>query len=139
MTGVVLALMPLGATASAQEYKAQPAGNVPRIGHLSGFSPSLASATREAFLQGLNEVGYVEGRNILIEWRWAEGRFDRLPDLATELVQLTWLIGGGLPAGARGRETDQPRAWWPSDFRSPMGLGCSDDSSHGVGVPIQGP
>ncbi len=75
-------------------------GKVPRIGLLSGFSPSLGSAAREAFLQGLNEVGYVEGRNILIEWRWAEGRFDRLPDLAAGLVQLkvNVIVAGGQQA-----------------------------------------
>src|SRR5207237_10913896 len=53
--------------------------------------------------QGLRELGYVEGKNIVIEWRWAEGKFDRLPDLAGELVRLDVAIivtGGSTSTGA---------------------------------------
>jgi len=66
---------------------AQQAKKVARIGFLSASSPSVISARVEAFRQGLRELGYVEGKNIVIEWRWAEGKFDRLPDLAAELVR----------------------------------------------------
>jgi putative ABC transport system substrate-binding protein len=65
---------------------AQPTGKTPRVAYLSASSRAIA--TMEAFRQGLRERGYVEGRNILIEYRWADGRFDRLPGLATELVRL---------------------------------------------------
>ena len=61
---------------------------VPRIGYLSGASLSAIPARIEALRQGLRELGYVEGKNIVIEWRWAEGKPDRLPDLAAELVRL---------------------------------------------------
>jgi putative ABC transport system substrate-binding protein len=68
--------------------QAQQAENVPRIGYLSG-SPTFSIAERiEAFRKGLRELGYMEGKNIVIEWRSAEGKGDRLPALATELVHL---------------------------------------------------
>ncbi|MEK6601351.1 MAG: ABC transporter substrate-binding protein, partial [Candidatus Binatota bacterium] len=61
---------------------------VPRIGFLAAVSPSALSARIEAFRQGLRELGYVEGKNITIEYRYAEGKLDRLPALAAELVRL---------------------------------------------------
>jgi putative ABC transport system substrate-binding protein len=66
---------------------AQQPTKVARIGHLSATAAS-DPARREAFLQGLRELGYVEGKNIIIEWRHGEGEADRLPVLATELVRL---------------------------------------------------
>jgi putative tryptophan/tyrosine transport system substrate-binding protein len=61
---------------------------VPRIGWLSA-APLSANADRiEAFCQGLRELGYMEGKNIVIEWRSAEGKPDRVPTLVAELVQL---------------------------------------------------
>jgi putative ABC transport system substrate-binding protein len=67
--------------------QAQPA-KVPRIGFLSGNSLSDNAPRIEAFREGLRDMGYVEGKNIIIEWRSAEGKLDRLPALATELVNL---------------------------------------------------
>ena len=72
-----------GAVATAQ----QPA-RIPRIGILISGSASLNSARVEAFRQRLREHGYVEGKNIVIEYRYAEGKRERLPDLAAELVRL---------------------------------------------------
>ena len=71
----------------------QPPAKVPKIAWLSsGFAPSEAdrqqSTGQSQFLLGLRELGYVEGRNIVIEWRWAEEQIERLPELAAELVQL---------------------------------------------------
>jgi putative ABC transport system substrate-binding protein len=57
------------------------------VGWLSARSPREASSVLQAFLQGLGEAGYFEGKNIRIEYRWAEGHYDRLPALAAELVQ----------------------------------------------------
>jgi ABC-type uncharacterized transport system substrate-binding protein len=68
--------------------EAQQPGKIPRIGFLSAASPSTISARIDAFRQGLRELGYLEGKNIVIEWRFAEGKLDRLPALATELVRL---------------------------------------------------
>ncbi len=67
---------------------AQPLANIPRIGWLGGTSPAVNPAVLEAFRHGLREHGWVEGQNLVIEYRWAEGRFERLPDLAAELVRL---------------------------------------------------
>jgi putative ABC transport system substrate-binding protein len=81
----VLALLALGAAPLAAE--AQQAAKVARIGYLS---TSLASSAdrRDAFLQGLRDLGYVEGRNVAIEYRDAEGKVERIPALAAELVAL---------------------------------------------------
>jgi putative ABC transport system substrate-binding protein len=67
---------------------AQQQGKVPRIGYLSAQSPSAESSRLDGFRQVLRDLGYVEGKNIVIEYRYAEGKFDRLPDLAAELVRL---------------------------------------------------
>ena len=83
--GLTLSAMLLTICFSAE---AQQPKKVPRIGFLSGVSPSTVSARVEAFRQGLRELGYVEGKNIVIEWRYAEGKLDRLPALAAELVRL---------------------------------------------------
>ena len=68
--------------------EAQQPTKIPRIGYLSGSGLSVLAARIEAFRQGLRELGYVEGKNIIIEWRSAEEKFDRLPELAAELVRL---------------------------------------------------
>jgi putative ABC transport system substrate-binding protein len=69
------------------EAQQQPT-KVPRIGYLNGASSSSYASRTEAFGQGLRELGYVEGKNIVIEWRSAEGKLDRVPALAAELVRL---------------------------------------------------
>jgi putative ABC transport system substrate-binding protein len=79
----------------------QPAG-LPRIGFLTPSSSSEPRSVRfvQAFRNGLLELGYVEGQNVAIEFRWAEGKYDRLPDLAAELVRLkvNVIVAGGTPA-----------------------------------------
>jgi len=75
----------LMASLSAQ---AQPGAKIPRIGFLSSFSPGTFSARIDAFRKGLSELGYEEGKNIAVEYRYAEGQLDRLPKLAAELVNL---------------------------------------------------
>src|SRR6476469_6976459 len=82
----VLALLALGAAPLVAD--AQQAGKVPRIGFLSATSPSDRPPLLDAFRQRLRELGWVEGQNIVIDYRYAEGRLDRLSDLAAELVRL---------------------------------------------------
>jgi putative ABC transport system substrate-binding protein len=68
--------------------EAQQTPKVPRIGYLAPNLSNEVRATHEAFRLGLRELGYVDGKNIIIEYRWAEGKADRLPLLAAELVRL---------------------------------------------------
>src|SRR5262249_1125979 len=80
---IVVVTAAQGISAEAQQPK-----KVARRGFLIAASPSAISARTEAFQQGLRELGYVEGKNIVIEWRSSEGHLDRLPALAAELVHL---------------------------------------------------
>jgi putative tryptophan/tyrosine transport system substrate-binding protein len=67
--------------------EAQQAERLPRVAFLAASIPSLISDRTAAFRQGLRELGYVEGKNIAVEYRWADGQLDRLPELANELVR----------------------------------------------------
>ncbi|HJX10528.1 MAG TPA: ABC transporter substrate-binding protein [Candidatus Binatia bacterium] len=80
----------LGAMLSALSFsvEAQRTGKIPRIGYLSSLSASSDSSRKDAFRQGLKELGYVEEKNVAIEYEFAQGKLDRLPDLAGELVRL---------------------------------------------------
>jgi putative ABC transport system substrate-binding protein len=73
---------------TAPPAEAQQTKKIPRIGYLTVSSLSANVARIEAFRQGLRELGYVEGKNIVIEWRSAEGKFERQGELAAELVRL---------------------------------------------------
>ena len=79
---------------------AQQPTKIVRIGYLGANSLSINLDRPEAFRQGLRELGYIEGKNIVIEWRSAEGKQDRLPALAAELVRLNVdiIITGGPPS-----------------------------------------
>ncbi len=86
--------------------EAQQPTKTPRVGYLSNASPAAMSARTEAFRQGLRELGYVEGKNIFIEWRYAEGKLDRLPSLAAELVRfkVDVIVTGGSSATRPAKE-----------------------------------
>jgi ABC-type uncharacterized transport system substrate-binding protein len=75
--------------AAVSPHSAHAQQRLPVIGLLSGFSPSGGAETLEAFRQGLSKSGFVEHQNIGIEYRWAEGRYDRLPAMAADLVRRT--------------------------------------------------
>jgi len=90
--GVITAARPLRAQQKA----------MPVIGYLGGSSPNRSAANLAAFHQGLTETGYVEGQNLTIEYRWAEGRYDRLPAMAADLVdrKVDVIVGGAGPTSA---------------------------------------
>jgi len=103
---IILALCILGTTLTAQ---AQQPGKVPRIGYLGNSSPALEPDLVGAFRQGLRDLGYTEGQNILIEFRWAEGRSERFPELAAELVRLKVdvLLAAGTPGALAAKQATQ--------------------------------
>ena len=74
--------------ANVSVAQAQQPTKIPRIGYLNTTSLSAIAERIAAFRQGLRELGYVEGKNIVIEWRHAEGKLDRLPALVAELLRL---------------------------------------------------
>jgi putative tryptophan/tyrosine transport system substrate-binding protein len=100
---VTLMLAPLAA-------EGQQAGKMYRIAFLGSTSPSGYASQMKAFREGLRDLGYVEGRNLVIEFRWAQGKYERLPELAAELVRLKpdVLVTHGVPgtlAAKRATET----------------------------------
>ncbi len=98
---IIVTLVACEGIAAAQQPK-----NVSRIGYLSAASYSTSTDLIEAFRQGLRELGYVEGKSIIIEWRYAEGKLDRLPALAAELVRLKVdiIVTGGPPSAGAAKE-----------------------------------
>jgi putative ABC transport system substrate-binding protein len=101
LAGLLLAL------ATPRAAETQQTGKVPRIGFLSGQSSPDLARQLEAFRQGLRELGYVEGQTIAIEHRFAEGRPERLPALAAELVRLKVdvIVTGASPAPEVAKQT----------------------------------
>ena len=140
---LAMLLAPLGAAA-------QQPGKVPRIGYFSAGSPSSAPHLLEAFRKGLRELGWVEGQNIAIEYRWAEGRFDRLPDLAAELVRLKVdiIVAVPTPAAAAAKNATETIPIVMINVGDPVGLGLIASlarpggnvtgSSYSVGLEIIG-
>jgi putative ABC transport system substrate-binding protein len=87
-------------TAPLRVQAQQQAGKVYRLGYLSPGSATAVSRFIESFRQRLRELGWVEGQNIAVEYRFAEGQFDRLPDLAAELVRLKADVVVAIPTHA---------------------------------------
>jgi putative ABC transport system substrate-binding protein len=94
---------------------------MPVIGYLNSTSPGPAAPFVAALRQGLSETGYVEGQNVSIEYRWAEGRYDRLPALAAELVVrkvAAIATMGGIPTLVAAKRL--PRRFRSSSFPGPI-------------------
>ncbi len=120
LAGALVLVLALASLSEAQQAK-----KVPRIGFLAATSPSVEAARIEAFRQGLRELGYVEGKNIVIEWRWAEGKFDRLPDLAAELVRLNVdvIVTGGSTSSGAAKEVTTTIPIVMAQVNDPVGSG----------------
>jgi putative tryptophan/tyrosine transport system substrate-binding protein len=100
---IVLLMAARGVIAEAQPKK------VPRIGLLAAGSPSSHAHQHVAFRQGLRDLGYIEGQNIIVEYRFAEGKIDRFPELAAEMVGLkvnVIVVGGTRLASAAKQATN---------------------------------
>ena len=111
--------------APCSAVEAQQPGKVPRIAYLTAASLSDIAARAEAFRQGLRELGYVEGKNIVIEWRDAKGKPDRLSALAAELVQLEVevIVTGGAGATRPAKEATTTIPIVMAQDRDPVGSG----------------
>ncbi len=87
-SGVGVLILALGLLAAPLSSTAQQMGKVRRIGYMSVVSRQSAERLMPIMLQALRDLGWVEGKNLVIEWRWAEGKVERLPRFAEELVKL---------------------------------------------------
>ena len=101
---------------------------MPVIGFLSSRSPGESAGVVAAFRQGLSEAGFVEGQNVIIAFRWAEGRYDRLPALAAELIDLrvaVLLAAGGPPSAFAAKAATQTIPIVFSAAIDPEGIGLA--------------
>jgi putative tryptophan/tyrosine transport system substrate-binding protein len=102
------AFLALVGTAAFAPFRAAAQGpnNQPRIGFLGNSTPTLEARLVDSFRKGLSDLGYVEGRSISIEYRWAEGDYDRLPSLVRDLVKskVAMIVTAGTPAALAVKE-----------------------------------
>src|SRR5262245_27015340 len=96
-----------GAALLPRTVRAQQPRRPPTIGFLGAISPIGFAKQLAGFRQGLRDVGYVEGENLTVEYRWAEGRYERLPDLVTELVRanVAVIVTHGTPGTVAAKRT----------------------------------
>src|SRR5215475_1078229 len=106
--GLIL-ILAFGLLLAPLAAEAQPRPKVPRLGVLAEYSSTAALRNHAAFRQGLHELGYVEGQTIVLEERWAEGKLERLPDLAADLVRLPVdiIVAGNVPAAKAASQATQ--------------------------------
>ena len=126
---IIVILLVCLAFAPVHLAEAQQAKKVPRIGFLSGTS---SNPRREAFSQGLRELGYLEGKNVVIEWRYAEEKFNRLPELAAELVRLKVdvIVTGGPNSTRPAKEATTTIPIVMAQVNDPVGSGFVASLAH---------
>jgi hypothetical protein len=109
---LVLLLMAGALTVPFASFAQQPTKSA-RIGFLAPTSPQVLSTRLQAFRDGLRELGYVEGKNLQLEVRWGEGKLERLPTLADELVQAKVNAGPSSPHCVHPESYLRPRGQEP--------------------------
>jgi putative ABC transport system substrate-binding protein len=117
---VLCALLALCSLADAQQGK-----SLARVGFLSSRSPEAEKSRLAAFQQGMRELGYVEGKTLKIEQRYAEGNFDRLPELAADLVRIhvDVIVATGAPAAQAAKKTTSTAPIVMGNAADPVGTG----------------
>jgi putative tryptophan/tyrosine transport system substrate-binding protein len=120
-----------GAAAWPLAARAQQAKKVSRIGILSPGPPTPSSGPPSVLVQGLRELGYIEGQNLAVEFRWADGHVDRLPELAADLVRaqvdVIFSPGQAVPAAMNATKTIPIVFWTHAD---PVGIGWVNSLAH---------
>jgi ABC-type uncharacterized transport system substrate-binding protein len=123
ITGMIGSLL-----AAPLAAEAQPAEKVFRVGFLTAYSSGSDGFLFDSFRQGMRKLGYEEGRNVAYETRWAEGRFERLPDLATELVGLKpdVILVSSTPAALAVKRATRTLPIVMTSVADPVGTGLVD-------------
>jgi len=113
-------------------YAVEPAQRPVRVGFVSPFSPSTVSHSVSGFWERLRELGYVEGQNLVIETRWAEGRYDRLPALMAEVVEskVDVLVTYGTPAVIAAKRATSTIPIVVAVMGDPVGSGVAASLAH---------
>ena len=119
---LTLVLAMLGTPGAAD---AQQPSKTPRIGVLSPLSPSADGPNVKALREGLRELGYVDGQNIVLDYRWAEGQLDQLPDLMAELLRFKpdVIVTSGAPAALAAKRATPDIPVVMAQINDPVGLG----------------
>jgi putative ABC transport system substrate-binding protein len=112
--------------------EAQQSNKVPRIGYVDAGSPATTGHRAEAFVQGLRDLGYVEGQNILIEYRWAGGKLERLPAFVEDIVRLKVdvIVSSATPAIRLAKEQTSTIPIVMAGVTDPVGVGFVTSLSH---------
>ena len=125
-------IITLGILLGSLAAQAQQTGNVYRIGFLGNSTAALEANLVGPFREGLRELGYVEGRNVLIEYRWAEGKYDRFPALIGELLALkvAVIVTAGTPATLAVKKATTSVPLVMTAVGDPVGTGIVPSLSH---------
>jgi putative ABC transport system substrate-binding protein len=128
--GLAIAITALAAPRAAD---AQPAGSVKRIGYLT--SGSRTAGFHEQFLQGLRDLGWIDGKNVIIEYRFADGRYERLPELAADLVRLNVdvIVAQPTASAVAAREATRTIPIVMINVGDPVGLGLVESLGRPAG------